>query len=194
MSSGDFKLIQVGTNGIDVRILAATNKNLEEAMEKGTFRNDLYYRLNVIPIYVPALRERRDDVQYLVYHFIEKFNKIYGKNISDIEPKAMSILKSYEYPGNIRELENLIERLVVLHKSDTNIIEVKDLAGILPSSNQSNHEVNMEDGLVKAVEDFEKNLIVRALEENGNNKVQTAKVLRVNRSTFMSKIKKYNIN
>jgi len=129
-----------------------------------------------------------------VHHFIEKFNKIYGKSIREIEPRAMNILKNYEYPGNIRELENLIERLVVLHKSDSNIIEDKDLASILPSSHSNNNEINMENGLVQAVEDFEKNLIIRALEENGNNKVQTAKVLRVNRSTFMSKIKKYNIS
>ena len=94
-----------------------------------------------------------------------------------------------------RELENLIERLVVLHKSESSTIDAKDLPAILPSSNQSNNnEVNMDHGLVRAVEDFEKNLIIRALEENGNNKVQTAKTLRVNRSTFMSKIKKYNIN
>lgn len=196
LQEGEFERVGgTETIKVDVRIIAATNKNLEEAMEKGTFRNDLYYRLNVIPIHVPALRERKDDIQYLVHHFIEKFNKIYGKNIREVDPKAMVMLKNYEYPGNIRELENLIERLVVLHKSDSNVIEARDLPAILPSSNNpSNNEVNMRNGLVKAVEDFEKNLIIRALEENGNNKVQTAKVLQINRSTFMSKIKKYNIN
>jgi DNA-binding NtrC family response regulator len=196
LQEGEFERVGgTETIKVDVRIIAATNKNLEEAMDNGTFRKDLYYRLNVIPIQVPSLRERKDDIQYLVHHFIEKFNKIYGKNIGEIDPKAMSILKNYEYPGNIRELENLIERLVVLHKSESNAIEPKDLIAILPSSGQSNNmDINFKDGLVRAVEDFEKNLIIRALEENGNNKVQTAKVLQVNRSTFMSKIKKYNIN
>ncbi|MCB0281408.1 MAG: sigma-54-dependent Fis family transcriptional regulator [Calditrichae bacterium] len=194
LQEGEFERVGgTETIKVDVRILAATNKNLEEAMEKGTFRNDLYYRLNVIPIEVPPLRDRSDDIQYLVYHFIEKFNKIYGKNIRDIDPKAMSILKNYDYPGNIRELENLIERIVVLNKSG--IIELKDLPSILPAEeNVAGSEINIKKGLVRAVEDFEKRLILQALEENSYNKVQTAKVLQINRSTFMSKLKKYDIN
>ncbi len=194
LQEGEFERVGgTETIKVDVRILAATNKNLEEAMEKGTFRNDLYYRLNVIPIVVPPLRERSDDIQYLVYHFIEKFNKIYGKNIRDIDPKAMQILKSYDYPGNIRELENLIERLVVLNKNSTGEIIPSDLPPILPSADYSNGD-DISNGLVKVVENFEKKLILQALSENGNNKVQTAKILQVNRSTFMSKLKKYNIN
>jgi DNA-binding NtrC family response regulator len=196
LQEGEFERVGgTETVKVDVRILAATNKNLEVAMEKGTFRHDLYYRLNVIPITVPPLRERRDDIQYLVHHFIEKFNKIYGKNISDIDPKAMVMLKNYDYPGNIRELENLIERLVVLIKAENKgVIYASDLPAILPSTAQMAGDYNTSNGLVRAVEDFEKKIIVRALEENGNNKVQTAKELRVNRSTFMSKLKKYNIN
>ncbi|RMH65582.1 MAG: sigma-54-dependent Fis family transcriptional regulator [Calditrichaeota bacterium] len=180
------------TMKVDVRIIAATNKNLEEAMEKGEFRQDLFYRLNVIPITVPPLRERREDIQYLVSHFIEKFNKIYGKNIREITPKAMSILKNYDYPGNIRELENLIERIVVLNRGE--VIDVNNLPAIVPSGSQENGHLNTEGGLTQAVEEFERKLILQALEENGYNKVQTAKALKINRSTFNSKLKKYNIN
>ncbi len=196
LQEGEFERVGgTETIKVDVRIIAATNKNLEEAMENGSFRHDLYYRLNVIPIEVPPLRDRADDIQYLVHHFIEKFNKIYGKKIRDIEPKAMLMLKNYDYPGNIRELENLIERLIVLNKNDNSgLITSSDLPAILPEGAQLAGDYSAENGLVRAVEDFEKKLIVKALQENNNNKVQTAKELQVNRSTFMSKLKKYNIN
>lgn len=196
LQEGEFEKVGgTETIKVDVRILAATNKNLEEAMEQGTFRNDLYYRLNVIPVLVPPLRERREDVQYLVHHFIEKFNKIYGKNVREVDPKAMAILKNYDYPGNIRELENLIERLIVLNKEP----EGKLIPADLPENVREGHSAESEDidlgnGLVDAVETFEKRLIVKALDENKYNKVQTAKVLNINRSTFMSKLKKYEIH
>ncbi len=201
MQSQLLRVLQVGefervggteTIKVDVRIIAATNKNLEEAMERGEFRQDLFYRLNVIPITVPPLRERREDIQYLVSHFIEKFNKIYGKNIREITPKAMAILKNYDYPGNIRELENLIERIVVLNRVD--VIDLENLPSIVPASSAENGKVNLEGGLTQAVEEYERKLILMALEENGYNKVQTAKALKINRSTFNSKLKKYSIN
>ncbi len=193
LQEGEFERVGgTETIKVDVRILAATNKNLEEAMEKGEFRQDLYYRLNVIPVVVPPLRERIDDIKYLVHHFIDKFNKIYGKNIREISPKVMSVLKNYDYPGNIRELENLIERVVVLNKN--NIIEVSDLPPVMLAGNDFSSEANMEDGLVGAVEAYEKKLILEALERNNYNKVQTAKELLINRSTFMSKLKKYDIH
>ncbi len=193
IQEGEFERVGgTETIKVDVRIIAATNKNLEEAMNNGEFRQDLFYRLNVIPVYVPPLRERREDVKYLVHHFIEKFNKIYGKNIREISPKVMSVLKNYDYPGNIRELENLIERIVVLNKS--NIIEIADLPPVMLAGNDFSTDADMENGLVAAVEAYEKKLILEALERNAFNKVQTAKELFINRSTFMSKLKKYDIH
>ena len=193
IQEGEFERVGgTETIKVDVRIIAATNKNLEEAMDNGEFRQDLFYRLNVIPVYVPPLRERREDVKYLVHHFIEKFNKIYGKNIREISPKVMLVLKNYDYPGNIRELENLIERIVVLNKSNT--IEITDLPPVMLAGNDISTDADMENGLVAAVEAYEKKLILEALERNGFNKVQTAKELFINRSTFMSKLKKYDIH
>ncbi len=194
LQEGEFERVGgTETIKVDVRIIAATNKDLKKAMEEGSFRQDLYYRLNVIPVYVPPLRERREDIKYLTYHFIEKFNKIYGKKITEIEPEAMEVLERYDYPGNIRELENLIERIIVLNKK--NVITIKDL----PESVRNYvGEISMEQfdfsrGFNQLVEDFEKNLITKALEQNKFNKVQTAKMLRMNRSTLISKMKKYQI-
>jgi DNA-binding NtrC family response regulator len=198
LQEGEFERVGgTETIKVDVRILAATNKDLEEAMENGSFRNDLYYRLNVIPIEVPPLRERKEDIKYLVNHFVEKFNKIYGKNIHDLEPQAIKVIEGYPYPGNIRELENLIERIVVLSKS--NVIKITDLPdyirNITPQGIESTgEEMDLDRGLADLVEDYERNLIIKALEKNNYNKFQTAKMLNMNRSTFMSKIKKYSIN
>ncbi|HGY56171.1 MAG TPA: sigma-54-dependent Fis family transcriptional regulator [Caldithrix abyssi] len=197
LQEGEFERVGgTETIKVDVRIIAATNKDLEKAMEEGTFRQDLYYRLNVIPIEVPPLRERVEDIKYLVYHFIEKFNKVYGKNIRDIEPQALSVLEKYNFPGNIRELENLIERIVVLDK--TGMIRLTDLPGYIREYKKpgqpDNDSADLTQGLNKLVEDYERNLIIKALDQNNYNKFQTAKMLNMNRSTFMSKLKKYNIS
>ena len=178
---------------VDVRIIAATNKDLERAMDEGKFRQDLYYRLNVIPIEVPPLRERKDDIKYLIYYFMEKFNKIYGKNIAEIDPKAMSLMENYQYPGNIRELENLIERIIVLDKKGT--IKTSDLPAYIRAAEMEevDEDVDLDKGLSYLVENYERKLIVNALEKNGFNKFQTAKQLQMNRSTFLSKLKKYGI-
>ncbi len=194
LQEGEFERVGgTETIKVDVRIIAATNKDLKKAMQEGTFRQDLYYRLNVIPIHVPPLRERRDDIKYLTYHFIEKFNKIYGKNVTDIEPQAMEILEKYDYPGNIRELENLIERIIVLNKK--NIITVKDLPENVRNyvGEFDTEKIDFSRGFNQLVEDYEKNLILKALEQNKFNKVQTAKMLQMNRSTLISKLKKYQI-
>ncbi|MHB2150796.1 sigma-54-dependent transcriptional regulator [Calditrichota bacterium LG25] len=195
LQEGEFERVGgTETIKVDVRIIAATNKDLKKAMQEGTFRQDLYYRLNVIPIRVPPLRERREDIKYLTYHFIEKFNKIYGKNVMDIEPEAMDILEKYDYPGNIRELENLIERIIVLNKK--NIITVKDLPENIRNyvGEFNTEKIDFARGFNQLVEDYEKNLIIKALEQNKFNKVQTAKMLKMNRSTLISKLKKYQID
>lgn len=194
LQEGEFERVGgTETLKVDVRIIAATNKDLERAMDEGKFRQDLYYRLNVIPIEVPSLKERKDDIKYLVYYFIEKFNKIYGKNISEIDPKALSLMENYHYPGNIRELENLIERIIVLDKKGT--IKTSDLPAYIRAAEteEVSEDVDLDKGLTFLVENFERKLIVNALEKNGFNKFQTAKQLQMNRSTFLSKLKKYGI-
>lgn len=115
------KFTPVGANReieVNVRIIAATNRNLEEMIKKGEFREDLYYRLNVLPIYLPTLRERKDDIEHLAKHFIEKFNQLHRKKITGISPEALLALKSYNWPGNIRELENVIEHSFVIESTD----------------------------------------------------------------------------
>ncbi len=194
LQEGEFERVGgTETLKVDVRIIAATNKDLEKAMEEGKFRQDLYYRLNVIPIEVPPLRERKEDIKYLVYFFMEKFNKIYGKNITEIDPKAMTLMENYQYPGNIRELENLIERIIVLDKKGT--IKTSDLPAYIRAAEteEINEDFDLEKGLNYLVENYERKLIVDALERNGFNKFQTAKQLQMNRSTFLSKLKKYGI-
>ena len=194
LQEGEFERVGgTETLKVDVRIITATNKDLEKAMDEGKFRQDLYYRLNVIPIEVPPLKDRKDDIKYLIYYFIEKFNKIYGKNIAEIDPKAMNLMENYHYPGNIRELENLIERIIVLDKKGN--IKTSDLpAYIRAAETEEVHEdVDLNKGLSFLVENYERKLIVNALEINGFNKFQTAKQLQMNRSTFLSKLKKYGI-
>jgi len=194
LQEGEFERVGgTETLKVDVRIIAATNKDLEKAMDEGKFRQDLYYRLNVIPIEVPPLKDRKEDIQYLINHFIEKFNKIYGKNITEIEPKALTLMENYQYPGNIRELENLIERIVVLDKKGT--IKASDLPSYIRTSESEefNDDFDLDKGLNYLVESFERKLIVSALEKNNFNKFQTAKQLQINRSTFLSKLKKYGI-
>lgn len=115
------KFTPVGANReveVDVRIIAATNRNLEDMIKKGEFREDLYYRLNVLPVYLPPLRERKDDIDFLATHFVEKFNTIHKKNIKSIRPEAFAVLKKYQWPGNIRELENVIEHAFVIESTD----------------------------------------------------------------------------
>ena len=181
------------TKKVDVRILAATNRNLEEAMKSGNFRQDLYYRLNVIPLDVPPLRERKDDIPLLVAYFLEKFNADFKKTISVVDDEAMSYLQSYEWPGNIRELENLMERAIVLNKSG--ILKIKDFP-IFVSQNEAEEEININvsNDLTEVVDNFEKKIILKALRENNFNKLRTAEKLGIHRSTFMSKLKKYEIN
>ncbi|HEM49578.1 MAG TPA: sigma-54-dependent Fis family transcriptional regulator [Caldithrix sp.] len=194
LQEGEFERVGgTETLKVDVRIIAATNKDLERAMDEGKFRQDLYYRLNVIPIEVPPLRERKDDIKYLIYYFMEKFNKIYGKNISEIDPKAMTLMENYQYPGNIRELENLIERIVVLDKRGS--IKTPNLPAYIRAAEpeEVDEDVDLEKGLSYLVENYERKIIINALEKNGFNKFQTAKQLQMNRSTFLSKLKKYGI-
>jgi DNA-binding NtrC family response regulator len=189
----------VKTIHVDVRIVAATNIDLEKAVHKGSFRDDLYYRLNVIPIHIPPLRERPEDIPLLIQHFLLKFRSIKRTRIEGIEKDAIKCLISYDWPGNVRELENIIERMVIL-ASDP-MITVKDLPDrILKSSGQltatdSYTAILPEDGLSlsSAVGLLEKTYILQALDRTGWVKNRAAKLLKMNRTTLIEKMKKQNL-
>ncbi len=183
------------TISTNVRVIAATNINLERAVSEGRFREDLYYRLNVIPLVVPGLRDRRSDIPILVNHFLNIFNKSGGGGISGITAQALQSLSSYPWPGNIRELENLIERLVILKR--TGIIDLHDLPekynmmAMTASLNSGSLDIP-ESGVDfnNAVDSYENALILQALQKTGWNRNQAAILLRLNRTTLVEKIKK----
>lgn len=175
---------------IDIRLIAATNKNLKELVANGSFREDLFYRLNVIPIDLPLLKERKEDIPILVNGFLNK----YSKRELSIDPQLMKILIEYEWPGNIRELENLIERLVILRKSDT--LTQEDLPDDflkLTLSASSSPPLNRDDDQV-SFHDAEKSLIEHALEKSGFNKSKASKLLQIPRHVLIYRMKKYNIS
>ena len=183
---------------VDVRIIAATNRNLEEMVSKGTFRQDLFYRLNVINIRTPGLRERREDVPLLANHFLKKYNERLGKNIGAISTEAMEILKKYDYPGNVRELENLIERTVALEGGATILPE--SLPPMVNTSSgrkmASSNEIEIgDDGvdLDKVMGQIEKELLVKAIHAAGGVKKRAAKLLHISFRSMRYRIEKYNL-
>jgi two-component system, NtrC family, response regulator AtoC len=178
----------------DVRIIAATNKDLKAQVKAGKFREELYYRLNVVEIYMPSLRERREDIPLLAEYFIKKYSDFSGYRVKGIRKKALSLLETYDYPGNIRELENIIQRMLVL--SGKEMLEEEDVPYELKQGNREQGTGNRKrtETLEDRVDGYEKNLILEALKETGGNKMKAAEVLKVNRATLMSKIKKYGID
>lgn len=168
---------------VDVRILSATNKDLKKEVEERKFREDLFYRLNVFGVDVPPLRERKEDIPLIVEHFINKYNKILNKKVKKVSTKAMELLLDYDYSGNIRELENIIERSMIMAKDE--IIDEKYF-------NFINKETYIEKkGTLKEVE---KELIVKYLIQNKGNRTKTAEILGISRRSLQNKIKKYQIN
>ncbi len=181
----------IKTIPVDVRIIAATNKDLAEMVRKGTFRDDLFYRLNVVGIKIPPLRHRREDLPPLLYAILQKFNAKYGQDKSLSEPVVERLLR-YDWPGNIREVENLIERLVVLVNEKT--IQIKHLPDFLQENDLKTKAVTI-NGIVplkRAIEEVEAQLIEAALKEHGSTR-KVAKVLDVNQSTIVRKISQYKI-
>jgi len=172
---------------VDVRIITATNKDLKEEVKKGNFREDLLYRLNVIPIMVPPLRERKEDIPALVEHFLESFAAEYGKKQKKIAPDALKMIEAYDWPGNIRELRNVIERLVIMTPSDT--ITAKNLLIV----EQSSQDYLSYKTMKEARDAFEKDFIIKRLEEHNWNISKTAEILQMERSNLHKKIKAYNI-
>ena len=181
----------------DVRIITATHQNLEQAVAERRFREDLYYRINVIPVRLPPLRERGMDVTILANHFLAHFNKIKKKQVQSITAAAMSLIRQYQWPGNVRELENLMEMLVVM-KEDGDI-DVDDLPEKMslnakPVETIEPPELTGE-GLDfnRLVADFEKNLLLKALKMSGGVKNRAAKLLFLNRTTLVEKLKRLNL-
>ncbi len=175
---------------VNARLIAATNIHLVEAVEKGTFREDLYYRLNVIPISLPALRERIGDLPQLVEFFLRRYNRRFKKNVLKISQTAVEALSSYDWPGNIRELENLMERLVALSDGDTILREHIPLEYLLMDLQK---EPGRERLMEKAMDAFEKNFISKALDKEGWNRRATARVLGIPLSTLKYKMKRLKL-
>jgi len=178
---------------VDARVLAATNKDLQVEIRAGRFREDLYFRLNVIPVFVPPLRDRQEDIPLLADHFMAEFAREYGRRVKRFEPGANSVLQHYPWPGNVRELRNVIERLMIMVPGDA--ISAADLSFLEPASlapapqdapagRQTLHE---------ARDQFERDLILRTLAEQQGNMSRTADVLGVERSNLYRKMKAFGI-
>ncbi len=181
---------------VDVRIISATNKNLTIAINKGNFREDLYYRLNIIPIKVPPLKQRRSDIPLLVDFFMKKFQKGKRKRITEFSHHAMDAMLDYDWHGNVRELENVIKRLIVL--CDNQVVDFDDLPEHIQQIGRSIQPVEedfFEEGLTldSAVKDYEKRLILEALDKSNWVKTKAAKLLHINRTTLVEKIKKQKL-
>jgi transcriptional regulator with GAF, ATPase, and Fis domain len=200
----------IKTIRVDVRLVAATNRDLKREIQAGTFREDLYYRLNVVPITLPALRERKADIPHLVAHFIAKFNARLKKSIEGIEADALERLVAYSWPGNIRELENVIERAVLF--ADSARIRLDDLpeeirsgklqasAAALPLSPAAAPDAappSSPDGLKEqvkaAMSKLERDLIERALKQTGGNVTHAARLLKISRKGLQLKMKELNL-
>ncbi|MFH0793464.1 MAG: helix-turn-helix domain-containing protein, partial [bacterium] len=165
--------------------------------EEGKFRDDLYYRLNVIPLHIPPLRQRVDDLPLLVAHFIERFNKANNRKITRLNEAAMAALRKYSWPGNVRELENLIERLTILHgEGEIGVENLPDRIRALGTGPSVSLDHFPEEGvnLNKLLEEYEDNLIVQAMKKAKGVKNQAAKLLNINRTTLVEKLKKKNLD
>nr|WP_161624765.1 sigma-54 dependent transcriptional regulator [Halodesulfovibrio aestuarii] len=172
---------------LDIRVIAATNKDLKHEVEHGTFREDLFFRLNVVSISLPHLSERREDIPLLVRHFIEKYSLAFHKEVIGIRPQAMQILNNYSYPGNVRELENIIERAVALTEGEE--IHASDLPGDMQ---QLEFDTMEGDGL-PTLEEMERRYVIKVLEKTGYNKGMTAQILAIPRTTLWRKLKAYGV-
>ena len=182
---------------VDVRIIAATNTDLKELVKKGDFREDLFYRLNVVPITLPSLRKRHDDIPILANHFLNLYNKELGKKIKMISPEAINILSNYTWPGNVRELENVIERAVVL--AHRNILDKQDIPLDLSAKKEDNYEtaksqLSYHEAKKRIVESFEKDFFTGILDKTGGNISEAAELSGMDRKNFYQKLKRLNID
>ena len=178
----------VSSEKANVRVIAASNKDLAEFVEQGKFRSDLYYRINVVKLSLPLLKERSEDIPLLVDHFINRFNRIYNRNICCFSDDAVAVLMSYEFPGNVRELENILEHCFVLCQGD--VIETKHLPSAIQKSTKG-QEYDI--GEFRTLRQMEALMIEKALRRNDGNRTATAKELGINASTLFRKLKSLNI-
>ena len=189
----DKKIQRLGgtqTIPVETRIITATNKNPEKLVRENKLREDLFYRLNVFQIHLPPLRERMEDLPDLISFFINKFNRVMSKHITGIDEEALTILRNYSFPGNIRELENIIERAFIL--SEENIIRINDIG--LTAVNLQNEKYSGSAGIKKKstkLKEAEKQLIIEALHKWEGNRTQAAEELGITRRTLFNKIKEY---
>jgi len=184
---------------VDVRIIAATNKDLFRAVKEGSFREDLFYRINVVSLNLPPLREKREDIPLLFEHFMKRFSCEFNKNIKHISLEAMELLMKYPWPGNIRELENVLKRAIVLAEGD--IITNKDLPFYLQCLDTEikldTESVDFSKSLLETVkeivDDVEKQIILKALKKTNWNRTETAKILKISRKSLFNKMKRCNL-
>ncbi len=189
----------IKTTRVDVRLIAATNRNLEQEIEAGRFRKDLFYRLNVVPIVLPPLRDRKQDIPILCGHFIEKYNKKLSKKIEGISDEALATLQTYAWPGNIRELENLMERVILF--SDGPRLELKDLpesvrggpAPVPGEPTPAPGETPLKDLVKMKAAEVEKEAIAKALEATQGNVTRAAKLLQISRKSLQTKMKELGL-
>jgi two-component system nitrogen regulation response regulator NtrX len=173
---------------VDVRVVAATNKNLEEEIERGNFREDLFYRLNVIPFFVPPLRDRCEDIPLLAEHFLREFTTAYGRKPKELTPEAYRVLAEYRWPGNVRELKNLIERIVIMNP------QVRVDARHIPlSARRQDRPLERSGSLQEVREAAEREYILKKLEETSGNVTRTAELLGLERSNLYRKMKTLGI-
>ncbi len=183
---------------VDVRIIAATHRNLEEMVKEGEFREDLYWRLNVVPLFIPPLRERPEDIPLLIDHFLKKFNQLYEKNLR-VHPEAVERLLNYPFPGNVRELENLLERLILLSEKDwidvedvDRVLKLKDSSmRTLPIEGQTRINPSKKGGLLSELEELERERIIAVLKACNFNQSKAAKELGITRRQLNYRIQKY---
>ena len=189
---------------IDTRVIAATNRNLQDKIANGSFREDLFYRLNVFPIHIPPLRERTDDIPTLAAYFLDNFSRSFGRDFREVSTGAAELMKQYAWPGNIRELRNVIERICIMKHGPALLEEhlPPEIRGISPStasrsaSDQTgakSHQILVDTGLEEAVIEFEKNIISQALKKTKGNVLQTASMLKIPRGTLRYKMDKYGL-
>ncbi len=187
----------VRSTRVDVRLIAATNRDIEALVREQKFREDLFYRLNVVPIRLPSLRERKEDIPLLAEHFLEKYRERLGRAVKGIGPEAMEYLCEYSWPGNIRELENVIERAILFAESDT--VSLSDLPVLHRSDSLAEDIIRLKTGgtlkerVKQATMKIERDLIARALEENGGNITRTARKLGISRKGLQIKMKELEL-
>ena len=183
-----------GTDDIhtDVRIISATNKNLLNEVKSGNFREDLLYRLNVISISVPSLHQRRDDIPLLVRHFIDKYATLHNKQIENADKDVIDTLMNYNWPGNIRELENVIERAVAL--AENPLLQLTDLPNSIKQPTINDYPAINQIDFAEAKNQFERSFLIQALQRNHWNIAKTAREIKLPRQNFYQKMKKYNIS